>query len=59
MSNHLNPLVHDFMMNYSKKLFNAAQSGDRDFAQATLTNLANEIPSYIRAIVEERNENGR
>ena len=56
--NHLNPLVHDFLMNSSKKLFNVAQSGDSDFAQATLTNLYNEIPSYIRAIVEERNDSG-
>lgn len=59
MSNHLNPLVHDFLLMYSRKLFNAAQGGDRDYAQATLTNLYNEIPSYIRAIVEERNDSGK
>lgn len=58
-SNHLNPLVHDFLMTYSQKLFNAAQGGDSDFAQATLTTLHNEIPSYIRAIVEERNDSDR
>ena len=56
---HLNPLVHDFLVTTSKNLFNAAQSGDREYAQATLTTLYNAIPSYIAAIIEERNENGR
>lgn len=59
MSNHLNPLVHDFMVQASKNLFNAAVSGDRELAEATLVNLQSVLPSYIRAIVEERNENGR
>lgn len=59
MSNHLNPLVHDFMVHASKNLFNAAVSGDRELAEATLVNLQSVLPSYIRAIVEERNENGR
>lgn len=54
-SNHLNPLVYDFFIQASKHLFNAAQSGDRELAEATLVNLQKVIPSYINALVEERN----
>lgn len=50
----LNPLVHDFMVQASRNLFNASQSGDRLLAQATLVNLRATIDSYIEAL--ERGE---
>lgn len=36
MPNLLSALVQDSMMRWSQRLFNAAQSGDRDLAIATL-----------------------
>jgi hypothetical protein len=36
MGNLLNPLVQDSLVKWSQRLFNAAQSGDKDLAVATL-----------------------
>lgn len=36
MSNLLSPLVQDSLVKLSQRLFNAAQSGDKDLAVATL-----------------------
>lgn len=49
----IDPLVYDFMMKSSKNLFNAAQSGDVDLAEATLLNLQSVIDSYIHALHSE------
>lgn len=48
----IDPLVYDFMMNASRKLFNAAQSGDVELAEATLNTIASTINSYILALKE-------
>ena len=48
----IDPLVYDFMMNTSRKLFNAAQSGDVELAEATLTTIATTIDSYVVALKE-------
>jgi hypothetical protein len=50
----INPLVYDFMMKASQNLYNAAQAGDVDLAEATLVNLQSTIDSYIHAIHSER-----
>ena len=52
MSKVIDPLVYDFMMNASRKLFNAAQSGDVELAEATLNTIASTINSYILALKE-------
>lgn len=49
----IDPTVYDFMMKASQNLFNAAQSGDVDFAEATLVNLQSVIDSYIHALHSE------
>jgi hypothetical protein len=36
MSNLLDPLVQDSLVKLSQRIFNAAQSGDKDLAVATL-----------------------
>jgi hypothetical protein len=36
MSNLLSPLIQDSLVKLSQRLFNAAQSGDKDLAVATL-----------------------
>jgi hypothetical protein len=36
MSNLLSPLIQDSMVKLSQRIFNAAQSGDKDLAVATL-----------------------
>lgn len=53
----IDPLVYDYMLNTSKKLFNAATSGDVDLAEATLTGISITIDSYINAL-KEGNWNG-
>ncbi len=50
----IDPLVYDFMMKASQNLYNAAQSGDVDLAEATLVNLNATIESYIHALHSER-----
>jgi len=46
----INPLIADYMVHASKNLFNAAQSGDPELAEATLVNLRATLDSYILAI---------
>lgn len=53
MRNVINPLVYDFMMKASQNLYNAAQSGDVDLAEATMVNLKATIDSYIHALHTE------
>lgn len=48
--NFLNPLVADYMVQASQNLFNAAQSGDPELAEATLVNLKSTLDSYIHAL---------
>jgi hypothetical protein len=48
----IDPLVYDYMMNCSKKLFNAATSGDPELAVATLNGISITIDSYIGALKE-------
>lgn len=43
----LNAQTHDFLVRTSKRLFNAAVSGDKDFAVATLSDLLKEIPIVL------------
>jgi hypothetical protein len=50
----IDPLVYDFMMKASQNLYNAAQAGDVDLAEATLVNLNATIESYIHALHSER-----
>lgn len=50
----IDPLVYDFMMKASQNLYNAAQSGDVDLAEATMVNLSSTIDSYIHALHSER-----
>ena len=54
MRNVIDPLVYDFMMKASQNLYNAAQAGDVDLAEATLVNLNATIESYIHALHSER-----
>lgn len=49
----IDPLVYDFLMKSSQNLFNAAQSGDVELAEATLVNLQSVIDSYIHALHSE------
>jgi hypothetical protein len=53
MTRIINPLVADYMVKSSKKLFNAATSGDPELAEATLLNIRASIDSYILAIKDE------
>lgn len=53
MSNLLSPLIQDSMVKLSQKLFNAAQSGDKDLAVATLKQSQLSINTYIHYIEEE------
>lgn len=48
----LNPAVADSMIKESRRLFEAAQGGDVDFALAVLTTLQNNLPSYIKGVKE-------
>lgn len=58
MSRVIDPLIHDFMVNTAKKLFNAAQSGDPELAEAVLSSVSAVINSYILAL-KEGDWNGR
>ena len=44
------------MINASKNLFNAAQSGDPELAEAVLVNLGATLDSYINAIREDKTQ---
>lgn len=57
MRNHLDPRIQDFLVHASKNLFNAAQSGDSDLAEAVMVNMLDTLPSYIQAIREDRRDN--
>ena len=48
----IDPTTFDYMMKASKRLFNAAQSGDADLAEATLVSITTTIDSYILALKE-------
>jgi hypothetical protein len=52
----LNPLAHDFLIGMSKKLFNAAIGGDREFAIATLKKIKEQIPFVLDELEREKNE---
>ena len=49
----IDPLTYDYMMKGSKNLFNAAQAGDAELAQATLKLIAETIQSYIDALKDD------
>jgi hypothetical protein len=48
----LNPLVADYLSRSATRLFNAAQSGDVEFAEAVLRELKNNIDEYIQQLHE-------
>jgi hypothetical protein len=48
----LNPLVADYLTRSSTRLFNAAQSGDIEFAEAVLRELKTNIDQYIQLLHE-------
>ena len=48
----LNPLVADYLSRSGTKLFNAAQSGDIEFAEAVLRELKTNIDQYIQLLHE-------
>jgi hypothetical protein len=52
MNRIINPLVADFMVKTSTKLFNAANSGDPEYARAVLENFRDTVDSYIQSIQE-------
>ena len=47
------PLVYDYLVKSSKNLFNAAQSGDPELAEAVLVNFRATVDGYIHAIHSE------
>lgn len=55
MHNLLSPLVQDSMLKWSQRLFNSAQSGDKDLAVATLKECQLAIESIIFYIETEGN----
>lgn len=48
----LNTVVADYMSKSATRLFNAAQSGDIEFAEAVLRDLKLNIDQYIQLIHE-------
>ena len=48
----LNPIVADHLSRSATKLFNAAQSGDIEFAEAVLRELKTDIDDYIQLLHE-------
>ena len=48
----LNPVVADYLSRSATRLFNAAQSGDVEFAEAVLRELKNNIDEYIQQLHE-------
>ena len=58
MARVIDPLVHDFMIMTSKNLFNAAQSGDVDLAEAVMVKFKTQVDSYINALHSEGETNG-
>ena len=48
----LNPIVSDYLSRSATKLFNAAQSGDVEFAEAVLRELKINIDQYIQILHE-------
>ena len=53
MHNLLSPLVQDSMLKWSQRLFNAAQSGDKDLALATLKECQLSVEAIIFFIERE------
>lgn len=53
MSNLLSPLIQDSMVKLSQRIFNAAQSGDKDLAVATLTQAKLSIETNLYYIETE------
>ena len=47
---HANPMVTDMMMQISRKLFNAAQAGDKDSCVATMKKSRETLDLYIKAL---------
>ena len=58
MNNTLNPMIADFLTQASKKLFNAAQSGDTDLAEASMRWTRDNCELFLSALAEGRKENG-
>lgn len=58
MTNTLNPMIADFLTQASKKLFNAAQSGDTDLAEASMRWTRDNCELFLSALAEGRKENG-
>lgn len=58
MTNTLNPMVADFLTQASKKLFNAAQSGDTDLAEATMRWTRDNCDLFLDALAEGRKQHG-
>lgn len=52
MNKVINPLVADFMVKTSTKLFNAANSGDIEYAKAVLVDFKNSVDIYIQSLQE-------
>ena len=48
----LNPIVADYLSRSATKLFNAAQSGDVEFAEAVLRELQTNIDQYLQLLHE-------
>lgn len=48
----IDPKVCDFLVQASKNLFNASQSGDPDLVESVLVNLKAVTDSYIHALHE-------
>jgi|688.fasta_scaffold1635227_1 hypothetical protein len=53
-NNTLNPMIADFLTQASKKMFNAAQGGDTDFAEATMRWARDNCSLFLEAIAEGR-----
>lgn len=54
----ISPLVADYMVQASKNLFNAAQSGDIELAEATMVNLRSSLETYL-TIIREGDKDGQ
>lgn len=48
--NHANPMVIDMMMQLSRKLFNAAQAGDKDLCLSVMKKSVETLNLYIEAL---------
>lgn len=52
INNALNPIIADFLTQTSKKMFNAAQSGDLDLAIATMRTARDNCDLFLSALAE-------